>query len=205
MAIQLNGDEKTSQIFQDFLKHLDKDTFTLSELSDALKQRSFGLLLLILALPNALLLAVVPMVSTFFGVLLIFVSLQLIFRQKTLWLPKKIAHYSMTKSEIEKIYTKCEPLLLKAEKLLKARFSFLTSFYSEPILGIVCLIHAIIIALPIPLGNVLPGTTLIILALGLIEKDGLFIIIGYILSAGVFAFFATSFWVLFLLLKNLLF
>jgi hypothetical protein len=49
--------------------------------------------------------------------------------------------------------------------------------------------HGILIVLPIPLGNFLPGIALVFLALGVIEKDGLFIVIGYFLSIGIFLFF----------------
>jgi hypothetical protein len=44
--------------------------------------------------------------------------------------------------------------------------------------GIICLILAIIITLPMPLGHVIPGTAISILALGLIERDGVAIAIG---------------------------
>jgi hypothetical protein len=44
--------------------------------------------------------------------------------------------------------------------------------------GAVCLILAVIITLPVPLGHMLPGTAISLLALGLIERDGLAIGIG---------------------------
>jgi hypothetical protein len=41
-----------------------------------------------------------------------------------------------------------------------------------------CLVLAIIITLPVPLGHVVPGTAISVLALGLIERDGVAIALG---------------------------
>jgi len=46
------------------------------------------------------------------------------------------------------------------------------------LVGAVCLILAVIITLPIPLGHVIPGTAIVILALGLLERDGVALSIG---------------------------
>ncbi|MCX7343894.1 MAG: exopolysaccharide biosynthesis protein, partial [Proteobacteria bacterium] len=154
--------EKILQILLVFLKNIQSDTFTVHELVAALKERSFGILLLIVAILNACLIASIPMVSFIFGFIVILVSIQIIFRPHKIKLPNIIGDKT---------------------------FFFLTSTVGEIILGIICLIHGILIILPIPLGNFLPGIALIFLALGVIEKDGLFIIIGYFLSIGVFLFF----------------
>lgn len=45
-------------------------------------------------------------------------------------------------------------------------------------IGLVCLVLAIIITLPVPFGHMLPGTAIVMLALGLLERDGLAIGFG---------------------------
>ena len=45
-------------------------------------------------------------------------------------------------------------------------------------IGAICLVLAIIITLPVPLGHMLPGAAISLLALGLLERDGLAIGIG---------------------------
>jgi hypothetical protein len=52
----------------------------------------------------------------------------------------------------------------------------------ERIIGVVALIHAVTLALPIPMGNLPQGIALILLALALIELDGLMAILGYVAS-----------------------
>lgn len=184
--------EKVLQILLVFLKNIQSDTFTVFELVAALKERSFGILLLIVAIPNACLVASIPMVSVIFGFIVILVSIQIIFRPHKIKLPNIIGDKTFSKKQLENILDKYTSHLIKIEKHIKTRWSFLTSTIGEIILGIICLIHGILIILPIPLGNFLPGIALVFLALGIIEKDGLFIFIGYFLSIGVFLFFFKS-------------
>src|SRR3546814_11677546 len=64
----------------------------------------------------------------------------------------------------------------------------LTDWTGERVLGIVCLALAVIITLPIPFANMLPGLAVTALALGLIERDGLAVLIGLALSVVSLAF-----------------
>ncbi len=57
----------------------------------------------------------------------------------------------------------------------------------ERIIGVIALIHAITLALPIPMGNLPQGIALILLALALIELDGLMAIFGYLASIAALA------------------
>jgi hypothetical protein len=181
--------EKILQILLVFLRNMQSDTFTVQELVAALKERSFGILLLVVAIPNACLIASIPMVSFIFGFIVIIVSIQIIFKPHTIKLPNAIGNKTFSKKQLENILNKHTSHIVKIEKYIKMRWSFLTSTIGEIFLGIVCLIHGILIILPIPLGNFLPGIALVFLALGVIEKDGLFVVIGYFISAGVFLFF----------------
>jgi hypothetical protein len=185
--------ENISQILLVFLKNMKNDTFTAYELVAALKKRSFGILLLIMAIPNACLVASIPMVSFVFGFIIILISIQIIFQQHKANLPKVIGEKTFSKKQLEYILNKYTLHLLKIEKYVKTRWVFLTSTTGEIILGIICLMHGILIFLPIPLGNFLPGIALVFLALGVIEKNGLFVFIGHILSLGIFLFFFKSF------------
>lgn len=185
--------EKTFEILLVFLKNMQSDNFSIAELVGALRERSFGILLLIMAIPNACLVGSLPMVSFVFGFIIILLSFQIIFQQHQLNLPKVIGEKTFSNKQLEYILNKYISRLVQIEKYIKMRWLCLTSPLGEIILGIICLLHGILIILPIPLGNFLPGIALVFLAVGVIEKDGLFIIIGYLLSIGIFLFFFKSF------------
>lgn len=175
-----------------FLHNLENDTFTTAELIAALQERSFGILMLLIAIPNVCLIASIPMVSIVFGLLLIFVSIQIILRYPKIILPKMIGQKAFSKKQLEHILKVYSLRLIQIEKYLKPRWSFLTTGMWEVIIGIVSLLHGILITLPIPLGNFLPGIALLFIALGIISRDGLFIIIGHFLSIAIFLFFYSS-------------
>lgn len=48
--------------------------------------------------------------------------------------------------------------------------------------GAICLVLAVIITLPVPFGNIVPGAAISVLALGLIERDGLAIGFGLLIA-----------------------
>jgi len=52
----------------------------------------------------------------------------------------------------------------------------------ENLVGLVCLVLAVILMLPIPLGNTLPALAISVLALGVLERDGVWIVLGFMAS-----------------------
>jgi hypothetical protein len=72
------------------------------------------------------------------------------------------------------------PYLRKVEQFLHPRLLIMTS----PVFGIIngsaifCL--ALLLILPIPLSNFIFAILIVIFSLGLVEKDGIFILLGYI-------------------------
>lgn len=60
----------------------------------------------------------------------------------------------------------------------RAHCAWLAGAWTKVPVGIICLVLAIIITLPVPLGHVVPGTAISLLALGLIERDGVAIAPG---------------------------
>jgi len=75
------------------------------------------------------------------------------------------------------------PWLGKAEKLLKPRAQVLVRPLVEYIVGLVCLVLAAVLMLPVPLGNTLPALAISLLALGVLERDGVWIAAGFLASA----------------------
>ena len=47
----------------------------------------------------------------------------------------------------------------------------------------VCTLLALVLVLPIPLGNLAPGATVAVLALALLQRDGLLALLGYLMAA----------------------
>jgi hypothetical protein len=106
----------------------------------------------------------------------------------------------MARTDFAVVVNRISPWLARAERMLKPRFGVLTGAPVDYLAGLVCFVLAVVLALPIPLANILPAISICLFALGLIEKDGLFTLAGFavavvsmIVAGGViFAFFKAA-------------
>jgi hypothetical protein len=146
----------------------------------ALSERAFGIALLLFALPSALPFSAVPGVSFIFSLPIMIFATQIIFARKTLWLPKIIADRTISHKKISKIIQMAVPYLKKIERFMKPRWDFMTSRFMEIINGIVIFCLAILLMLPVPFSNFIFAALIVIFSLGIIERDGVFITVGYI-------------------------
>lgn len=165
--------------------------FTYADLIRLLKRRAFGIAFLVFALPSALPLSVVPGFSTLFGIPILFFSLQMIFAKKTLYLPKFIAKRQIPQKKLSQVIRKTAPYLKRIERMLKPRLELFTSVVADSVTGIFIAILALLLMLPIPFSNFIIAGILIIFSLALTEGDGLFILIGWLMSITLFIFIHT--------------
>lgn len=179
----------TSKLLQDFLRQHDGETIRLGDLIRGLGKRSFGPTLLICALPEALPLPIAG-VSAFIGMPLVLVSLQLMLGYTTPWFPKWIANRSIKRKDFEKGVNIVLRYLARFEKIIRPRWQWITTPIAERLLSILFFLLACVIVLPIPFGNFLPAIALVIISLGLIEGDGLVIVVGIITACLVLAVMA---------------
>lgn len=157
-----------------------RERIRIGDLLQALGDRAHGALMFVFAVPNIM--PVPPGVSAVLGAPLIFLSLQLVFGQSP-WLPRLIASRSLAREDFAALTRRVIPWLTKAERLLRPRATVLALPPVENLIGLLCLILAIILALPIPLGNTLPALSISVLALGILERDGFWIVAGAAISA----------------------
>lgn len=156
-----------------------KDRISVGDLLDALRRRALGALIFIFAVPNAL--PMPPGVSAILGAPLLFLTVQLMLGMRP-WLPKIITNRSLSRSEFQRVVTTIVPWLSRAEGIMRPRLSLIAGPPSINLVGLVCVILAIILFLPIPLGNMLPSIALSIMSLGLLQRDGLWILIGVVVG-----------------------
>jgi hypothetical protein len=179
---QGSADFRLSAVLAELAQGNEEDRITIGDLLAALKRRALGALIFIFAVPVALPLP--PGVSTVFGAPLLFLTAQLMLGMRP-WLPKLITNRSLKRSEFKRIITAVAPWLHRAESVMKPRLSFVGQRPFVYLLGLMCLVLSAILFLPIPLGNMLPALAVSIISLGLLARDGLWMLIG--LAAGVLA------------------
>jgi hypothetical protein len=157
-----------------------RERISVGDLLAALGDRAIGALMFFFAAPNIL--PVPPGVSTLLGAPLLFLSAQLMLGMRP-WLPGVITRRSISRDDLATLVRRIVPWLAKAEKLLTPRASVLVRPPVEYFVGLVCLVLAAVLMLPIPLGNTLPALAISVLALGVLERDGVWIAMGLLTSA----------------------
>lgn len=180
---------QTSKLILSFLEQHQGEKIFLQDLLRHMGDRAFGPTLLMCALPEALPLPVAGM-SAIIGIPLILVSAQLLLGFSSPWLPKWIANRSIKRKDFEKIVYKVLPYLEKVEKVIRPRWQFFTTRKVERLLGLLLLLLGIIIALPIPLGNMLPAIAIVVICLGMIEKDGAAVVLGVAIACAILTLMA---------------
>lgn len=157
-----------------------KERISVGDLVEALGHRAFGPLLLIFALPNAL--PAIPGTSAVLGLPLVFLAAQLMLGQVP-WLPRLIAERSMPRADFAALVERIMPWLIRAQRLLKVRLPLLNGPAAHRLTGALCLALALVLLLPIPLGNMLPGLAISVIALGILGHDGLWVLAGGLIGA----------------------
>ena len=152
-----------------------RDRIAVSDLLTALGDRALAALLFVFAVPNVL--PVPPGTSAVLGAPLVFLAAQLTFGRRP-WLPGVIAQRTMTRTDFAALMRRIGPWLVRAEQMLRPRAMRLALPPMEYLVGLVCLLLAVVLVLPVPLGNMLPALAISVLALGILERDGLWILAG---------------------------
>nr|WP_315392696.1 exopolysaccharide biosynthesis protein [uncultured Duganella sp.] len=166
-----------SQLLRQLADDTTRERVAIGDLLLALGDRATGALLFIFAFPNIL--PVPPGTSCILGAPLVFLAAQLTFGMRP-WLPGLISRRSMARADFQSMVRKVLPWLERAEKVLRPRVRVITVPPCEYVVGLVCLLLAVVLVLPIPLGNMLPALSISLLALGLLERDGYAIATGIV-------------------------
>ena len=180
-----DGDAEAPERFSEVLSGLTSRTSSAISIGDVLNafgDRAFGALMLLFAAPNMLPLP--PGMSAVLGAPLLFITAQLMLGRSTLWMPRFIRERSISRDFFALLTAKLSPILHRAERFLRPRISILLHPVPERIVGAACLLLAIILFLPIPFGNIPPAFAIAAFSLGILERDGVATIIGWLATVG---------------------
>ena len=174
-ADESKGSTALSDVLLTLAGDRSKDRIFVSDILRAMEDRAVVALILLFALPNVL--PVPPGTSAILGAPLLFVTAQLALGKKP-WLPRAIARRSVATADFAALMNRAAPWLARAERLLRPRVQVLARPASEQSIGALCVVLALILFLPIPFGNMLPALAISVLALGVLQRDGVWVLAG---------------------------
>jgi hypothetical protein len=192
-----SADSAARRRTSDLLIHLaeasDAPEMSVGELLDALKDRAFGAVLLVLAIPVCIpFLYGVPQVLS---LPMLLISLQIVAGRHTLWMPERLRARTFSRSDFAAMARRAKRYLGWGEALARPRFAFLTGNGAERIFGLFMVIFCLSILTPLPLTNTTPGIAVAIMSIGMIERDGVLVVLGTILGTfwvSMLVFFAST-------------
>jgi len=152
-------------------------TVTVGEIVHRLGRRSFGALLFIFAAPNWLPLP--PGSSTFLAAPLLFFGPQIAIGIHRPWLPRFIDGKQLERAKLAGALRKLVPTLERVEKVSAPRLVFLFGPVGDRVIGLTVTLLALVLLLPIWLGNMAPGAAIAVFGLSLVQRDGVLALIGY--------------------------
>jgi len=171
-----------SEKIEIIISNIPDKNLTISELVKLLGNE--GLLLFASILSIVFLIPVsVPGFSTVFGVFIFFIGISNLIN-KSLWLPKSIKNKTFPAEKLRIALNKGLKWVHFLEKISKShRLSFLISFkIANKINVFLILFGSILLMIPlglVPFSNTLPALTIFFLSIGIIQKDGIIILLGY--------------------------
>lgn len=166
---------RLSEFLKDLATDESRSRISVGDLLEAMNDRAIAALMFVFALPNVF--PTPPGTSSVLAAPLILLACQLALGVKP-WLPRVMAVRSISRGDFEQFVRRASPWLLRIEALLRPRLRLFTTRRAEQLVALVCLVLALILVLPVPLGNMLPALAICLLALGILERDGAWVVAG---------------------------
>ena len=171
-----------SQVLED-LGQGDSSKLTLDELVRAFGERGIGALMLFLGLLSAVV-GAIPGSTTIIGIPMLLIVVQLAIRRDELWLPRWALKESLDRQSFRQRIGKVLKPLRYVERISRPRLPFLTGEVSETLIGVVSTVLCLLLMLPLIFFNLFPSIIIAIFGFGLMQRDGVAILIGWLIAAG---------------------
>lgn len=181
--------KQLSQILYEALDKFTGDTLTVQQLSNELGIRAYGTFLILMSLPNF-----IPLVSFISCTLLLFHSLQMALGVEKPWLPKFIREFSFKQATFRSLIARYAYILEKFEQLIRPRLLFMSSKLYTRLTGMAIFLLNLVLLFPIPFSNLVPSLAVMFIGFGLIQRDGLVILISALLGLIYSVFYFIFLW-----------
>lgn len=184
MAVQFQDSGQTlSETLDQTARSLTGEKITVRQLMELVGEQGLLFFCMVLTIPFLVPVSI-PGVSTVFGAVIILISIGIILNRLP-WLPNRIMQREFATSSLAPTLEKGAEMFKRMDRWVRPRLSFLTQGAAiNRINGLALLFGGILLIFPfgfIPFSNTFPGWAILFLAVGMLQRDGLFILIGYIL------------------------
>lgn len=168
-----------SGVLEDLLR--EDESVTVGEITDRVARRGFGLFMIVLALPT-LIPVLPPGSAATIGLLYIILAVQMLIGLERPWLPRRARAFRLSDRAVASLRNRGVPLLRRIERFSRPRAMMLDERIVLRLVAAVLLVLGVILLSPLPFLNTLPALSALILGVGLLNRDGLFLLVGVLLA-----------------------
>ena len=165
------------------------DQFTLAWLTNNLHKRSFGIIMLLIAL-----VAIAPGLSIIAGLLLMIPAVQMIAGKAAPVFPRRIAARSLPTRHLAAAVQRSIPVLRYLEKAIHPRWHTPLEPTKRLVGAVVLILSTTLVLVPIPLSNVVPASVIALISLAHLEEDGVLLSIALLAAMIVMAVATMGVW-----------
>ena len=165
------------------------DQFTLAWLTNNLHKRSFGIIMLLIAL-----VAIAPGLSIIAGLLLMIPAVQMIAGKAAPVFPRRIATRSLPTSHLAAVVQRSIPVLRYLERVIHPRWHTPLESTKRLVGAVVLILSTTLVLVPIPLSNVVPASVIALISLAYLEEDGVLLSVALLAAMIVMAVATMGVW-----------
>ncbi len=150
-------------------------------------ERGFGLLFVILALPTLFPL-LPPGSAATIGFIYILIGAQMLFGRTSPWLPQRVRNYHLSEQTANKLRERSVRVFKTVERFSSPRWLFMEKIFVLRFVALTIVLLGFILLTPLPFMNTLPAFAVLLLGTGLLNRDGVLLLLGLLISFGLFSF-----------------
>lgn len=181
---------------QNTLDAITTPTITLRRLFDLVGEHGLLFLCALLTIPFLLPVSI-PGVSAVFGLGIILISIGITLNRMP-WLPRRLMDRELDSEKLTGILRRGAGIVARIERFIKPRLKGLTSRgLAARINGLALIFGGLLLILPlglIPFSNTLPAYAILFLAIGMIQRDGLVVILGHLMNVAACIYLGVLAW-----------
>lgn len=167
------------------------DRITLRALMESIGEQGLLLLCAVLSLPFLIPVSI-PGVSTVFGLGIILLGVAVTLNRLP-WLPRKILDREIETARLRPALEKGIGIVARIDRHVRPRLGVLTrNAVMDRVNGFMLVFCGLLLMAPfgfVPFSNTLPAVAILLLCFGMIQRDGLFILLGYVMTAATLIYF----------------
>jgi len=179
------GPRTTSELLDEIAELEGDESISLGEIADVIGGRAHGLLLLALSLPET-----IPMVglSAILAAPILVLGVVLIVRGADPPVPGWVRGRGLPRKKLKSAIERTRPVVQWLDRISRPRWDRMAR--AGRLQGVLCVLMALVLAIPIPGLNIVAAGSVAALGLGILQRDGAAITIAVVLGVAATAGFA---------------